>query len=128
MARLCLQVLLLAAAAIILSPTLLIFVVAVLNVSSVTCVGTAFIENWCDLDVYVRSVANVTNNTVSHLDRNVGNFSEIYRVNPNSEGISLKIATAPNDSFITQFEYTYHPGNPRIYYGISNVSRYPFED
>jgi len=73
-------------------------------------------------------VTNVINNTVNHLDRNVGYFSETYRINPNGGGVSLKIATDFNDSFINQFEYTYRPDNPRIYYDISNINGYPFED
>jgi len=74
--------------------------VVVLNISPAICVGTAFIENSCDFDVYVWSVANVTNNTVNFLDPNFGIFSETYRINPNGGGISLKIATLPINSFI----------------------------
>ncbi|KAJ4643431.1 hypothetical protein HRR90_008064, partial [Exophiala dermatitidis] len=38
------------------------------------------------------------------------------------------IATVPDDSFITQFEYTYHPDNPILAYDISNINGYPFEN
>jgi len=40
----------------------------------------------------------------------------------------LKIATVTDDSFITQFEYTYHPDNPILAYDISNINGYPFEN
>ncbi|KAG9767078.1 hypothetical protein KCU88_g7487, partial [Aureobasidium melanogenum] len=106
----------------------LVFALTLFHISSVTCVGTASIENQCDVDVYVWSVANVPNNTASYLEPNIGTYNEAYRVNPDPNGgISLKIATVPDDSFITQFEYTYHPDNPRVYYDISNINGYPFE-
>lgn len=108
--------------------TLLIFGVAIFNSSSVNGVGTAFIENWCNSEVYVWSVANVLNDTVNYLAPTIGGFNETYRTNPNSGGISLKIATTEDDSIITQFEYTYNPSNPNVYYDISNVNGYPFEE
>jgi hypothetical protein len=110
-----------------LNPILLMCGVVTLGVSPVNCVGTAFIENWCDVEVYVWSVADVTNNTMNPLAPTVGDYNETYRTNPNGGGISLKIATAPVDSYITQFEYTYHADNPSIYYDVSNVNGYPFE-
>ncbi|OCK73214.1 hypothetical protein K432DRAFT_313405, partial [Lepidopterella palustris CBS 459.81] len=106
----------------------LIIFCAILSIPSVTCVGTAFIENLCYFEVYVWSVANVTNDTVNYLAPTVGNFHETYRTNPNGGGISLKIATTPVDSDITQFEYTYLTGNPNVYYDISNINGYPFEE
>ncbi|KAL6240252.1 hypothetical protein RBB50_012857 [Rhinocladiella similis] len=105
-----------------------IFATALLNIFSVTCIGTAFIQNQCDVDVYVWSIANVPNDTINYLEPNVGRYNETYRVNPNGGGISLKIATVPDDSFITQFEYTYHPDNPILAYDISNINGYPFEN
>jgi hypothetical protein len=113
------------------SPTLLILGVVVLSTSPVNCVGTAFIKNWCDFEVYVWSVANVTNNTINYIAPTIGDFNETYRTNPNGGGISLKIARTPTplfDSDITQFEYTYNTSNPRVYYDISNVNGYPFEE
>ena len=108
-------------------PILLIFDVIVLSISPINCVGTAFIENWCNFEVYVWSVANVTNNSINNLAPTIGDYSETYRTNPNGGGISLKIATTWNDSYITQFEYTYNTTNPNVYYDISNVNGYPFE-
>ena len=109
------------------SSILFISAVTLLNVYLVTCVGTASIVNWCDLDVYVWSVADVTNDTVNHLDPKIGGYSETYRENPNGGGVSLKIATTPDISFITQFEYTYHSYYPNVSYDISNINGYPFE-
>jgi hypothetical protein len=108
-------------------PSLLIFGVAVLSISPINCVGTAFIENWCDFEVYVWSVADVPNNTINHLAAATGGYSETYRTNPNGGGISLKIATVPVDSNITQFEYTYLIDNSYIYYNISNINGTPFQ-
>jgi len=48
-------------------------------------------------------------------------------LNPNGGGISLKIATGKDDSFIPQFEYTHLLDNPRVYYDMSNINGYPFE-
>jgi hypothetical protein len=104
-----------------------IFGVAALSISPANCQGTAFIQNWCDFEVYVWSVANVPNYTINYLAPIIGDFSETYRTNPNGGGISLKIATIPNNSYITQFEYTYSTDNPNVYYDISNVNGYPFE-
>jgi hypothetical protein len=57
---------------------------------------------------YVRLVlTNGNADTVNYLAPIISDFSEIYRTNPNSGGILLKIATIPVDSHITQFEYTY---------------------
>ncbi|OCK77124.1 hypothetical protein K432DRAFT_272542, partial [Lepidopterella palustris CBS 459.81] len=108
--------------------SLVILGVALLGISPVSCVGTAFIENWCNFEVYVWSVANAMNNTTNHLAPIIGDFNETYRTNPNGGGVSLKIATTPIDSNITQFEYTYHTENPNVYYDISNVNGYPFEE
>ncbi len=106
----------------------LVLAVAFFCVSSVACLGTAAIENQCDVEVYVWSIANVPNDTINYLEPIIGSYNETYRVNPNGGGISLKIATVPNDSFITQFEYTYHPDNPILSYDISNINGYPFEN
>jgi hypothetical protein len=111
-----------------LSPILLVCGSVTLGVSPVNCVGNAFIENWCDAEVYVWSVANVTNNTMISLTPRVGDYNETYRTNPNGGGISLKIAKDPVDSDITQFEYTYHVDDPVVYYDISNINGYPFEE
>ena len=102
--------------------------VVILSISPVNCVGTAFIANWCSFEVYVWSVANVTNNTINYLAPIIGEFSETYRTNPNGGGISLKISMTPVDSNITQFEYTYHINDSNIFYDISNVNGYPFEE
>ena len=76
--------------------SLLIFGVAALSISPVNCQGTAFIQNWCNFEVYVWSIANVPNNT-NYLAPIIGDFGETYRTNPNGGGISLKIATIPVD-------------------------------
>ena len=110
------------------SSSLLLLGVVLLSMSPVNCVGTAFIQNWCNIEVYVWSVANVTNNTVNRLPPTVGTYNETYRLNPNGGGISLKIAILPFDTDITQFEYTYNSSNPYVYYDISNVNGYPFEE
>ncbi|KIW54603.1 hypothetical protein PV05_06952 [Exophiala xenobiotica] len=106
----------------------LVLAVAFFCISSVACLGTAVIENQCDVEVYVWSIANVPNDTINYLEPIIGSYNETYRVNPNGGGISLKIATVPEDSFITQFEYTYHPDNPILSYDISNINGYPFEN
>jgi hypothetical protein len=107
--------------------SLLIFGVAVLSISPINCIGTAFIENRCSFKVYVWSVANVPNDTMNTLAPVNGKFSETYRTNPNGGGISLKIATVPVDLYITQFEYAYLTDNPFVYYDISNVNGTPFQ-
>jgi hypothetical protein len=54
--------------------------------------------------------------------------TEVSKTTLNGRGISLKIATAPVDSDITQFKYTYLTENPNVYYNISNINEYPFEN
>jgi hypothetical protein len=83
-----------------LSPILLVCGAVTLRISSANCVGTAFTENWCNVEVYLWGVSNVTNNTMNSLAPTVGDFDETYRTNSNGGGISLKIATAPVDSDI----------------------------
>jgi hypothetical protein len=66
--------------------------------------------------------------TLNYLAPVIGDFNKTYRTNPNGRGISLKIATAPVDSDITQFKYIYLTENPNVYYNISNINEYPFEN
>lgn len=53
-----------------------------------------------------RGIANVPNDTINYLEPNIGNFNETYRVNPNGGGISLKIATVPDDPPLTTLTTT----------------------
>jgi hypothetical protein len=105
----------------------LIALFAGLLTSSVNCIGTASVKNFCDFEVYLWSVANLADNFMNRLPRATGEFNETYRANPNGGGISLKIATAPYLIDITQFEYTYRSDIPDVYYDISNVNGYPFK-
>ncbi|KAF2181261.1 hypothetical protein K469DRAFT_449630, partial [Zopfia rhizophila CBS 207.26] len=102
--------------------------VIALYTTLVYCIGTASIKNLCNFAVYVWSIANVPNNTVSCLEPLNGHFNEMYRTNPNGGGISLKISTKPDDINITQFEYTVSADNPDVYYDISNIDGYPFQN
>ena len=102
--------------------------VVILSMSHVNCVGTANIMNRCNFEIYVWSVTNEPNNIINTLAPNSGFYSEEYRLNSNDEGISLKIATVSVDTVITQLEYTYHLDNPNVYYDVSNINGYPFEE
>jgi len=98
-----------------------------MNKSYATEVGNAKIINLCNFPIFVWSTANETNTTTNFLPANNGFYTENYRFNPNGGGISLKIATVPVDTVITQFEYTYTANNPNVYYDISNINGYPFQ-
>ncbi|OJD15632.1 hypothetical protein AJ78_04124 [Emergomyces pasteurianus Ep9510] len=87
--------------------------------------GTAMVKNNCDCPVYLWSVANA-GNVPRHEIKPGETFSEKYRSNPNGGGISLKISKTYSDAVITQFEYTL--AGPKVFYDISNINGYPFED
>src|SRR6202012_4005124 len=91
------------------------------------CIVTTNIKNQCDFEGFIWSVADLASNPVNSLLPNEI-YSQTYRVNPNNGGISLKIATANGGTSVTQFAYTFHPDDPRVFYDISNDDGYPFED
>ena len=101
--------------------------------------GVATVNNWCSFPVYLKSDLDY-NPPLQTLETN-HTYQEIYRTNDQGAGVSIKmtsnrsIANAPNTSIafdqstITQFEYTYHPG-VGLWYDISNVNGgdpWPFE-
>jgi hypothetical protein len=91
--------------------------------ASVVSAGSAIIHNQCDFPVYLWSVSN-TAGPMQELAANGGEYTEVYRNNPNGGGISMKIASDEAASEITQFEYTLEDAD--LWYDLSNINGYPF--
>jgi len=92
--------------------------------ASTASAGKAIIQNSCSFPVYLSSVSNVAGPT-QELAANGGTYSEDWRSNPNGGGISIKIASDSSFSQVTQFEYTLE--SPDLWYDLSNINGYPFE-
>ncbi|KAJ5240155.1 hypothetical protein N7468_004774 [Penicillium chermesinum] len=67
--------------------------------------GSVLITNNLNQDVYAWSVAD-TAGPMQTLSANGGTYTEAWRANPNGGGVSIKLATDPNQSDVLQFEYT----------------------
>jgi len=67
--------------------------------------GSVLITNNLSHDVYAWSVTN-TVGPMQTLKANGGTYSESWRTNPNGGGVSIKLATDPNQADVLQFEYT----------------------
>lgn len=67
--------------------------------------GSVLITNNLNQDVYAWSVSQDVGPMLT-LSANGGTYSEAWQTNPNGGGISIKLATDPNQSDVLQFEYT----------------------
>lgn len=89
--------------------------------------GSAIVHNQCPYQVYLWSISN-TNSAMQTLAANGGEYSEAYEINPDGGGISIKIGKDTKGLNITQFEYTYTPSSSSLWYDLSNINGFPFED
>lgn len=89
--------------------------------------GRANINNQCKETAYIWSIADSADAQMVTLSPG-GSYSEIYRVNMNGGGISLKMAATPSQGQVSQFEYTVGDSGSRVYYDLSNINGYPFKD
>ncbi|KAI5303893.1 hypothetical protein KEM55_000315 [Ascosphaera atra] len=90
-----------------------------------TDLGQVTIQNNCDKDVYLWSIAD-SGDVKSEKLSNGGSYSEHYRANPNGGGVSIKLNTENSQSKVSQFEYTLQD-NKKVYYDWSNIDGYPFQ-
>ena len=67
--------------------------------------GSVQITNTLDRDIYAWSVAQDVG-PMQTITAGGGTFQEAWKTNPNGGGISIKLATDPNQSDVLQFEYT----------------------
>lgn len=87
--------------------------------------GCATVQNNCEVDIFVWSIANSADVTMETLSAGNSSYSENYRINPDGGGISIKVAKQASQSEITQFEYTL--SGDTIFYDMSNINGYPFK-
>ncbi|KAJ5601862.1 hypothetical protein N7510_011396 [Penicillium lagena] len=81
--------------------------------------GGVQITNNLSQDIYAWSVSDDVG-PMQTLSANGGSYSENWRINPNGGGISIKLATTPDQSDVLQFEYT--EGGDTIYWDLSCIN------
>lgn len=92
--------------------------------SQANALGSAIIKNQCSKNVYLWTVSQFAGEMKTLAPG--ATFSESYLINPDGGGISIKLATEPDQAGpITQYEYTI-AGN--LWYDISNINGFPFSD
>ncbi|KAJ5748896.1 uncharacterized protein N7511_010592 [Penicillium nucicola] len=67
--------------------------------------GSVQITNNLNQDVYAWSVTDQVGEMVT-LSANGGQYSEQWKTNPNGGGVSIKLASNPEQTDVLQFEYT----------------------
>jgi hypothetical protein len=102
-------------------------VVATLIPAAVAGKGRANINNQCKETAYIWSVVDSADAKMVTLAPG-GSHSETYRVNNNGGGVSLKMAVSQSQAEVSQFEYTVHDSESKVYYDLSNINGYPFKD
>lgn len=93
----------------------------------VSATGNAIVHNQCPYTVYLWSIAN-TDSPMQTLAANGGQYSETYRVNADGGGVAIKMGSDSNRINVTQFEYTYESDGSALWYDLSNINGYPFEE
>lgn len=81
--------------------------------------GSVSITNNLNQDIYAWSVAQDAG-PMQTLSANGGSYSEHWRTNPNGGGVSIKLATHPDQSDVLQFEYTQAPDT--IFWDLSCIN------
>lgn len=82
--------------------------------------GGVQLRNNLDQNVYVWSVGSSADNDMHTVSANGGTYSEDWQTPSGGGGVSLKIATSPDQSDVLQFEYTV--GGDTIYWDLSNIN------
>ena len=81
--------------------------------------GGVQIKNNLDFNVYLWSVGSTADNEMHTLSPNGGTYSEEWQT-PESGGVSIKLATKPDQSDVLQYEYTV--GGDLIYWDLSVIN------
>ncbi|EEA28232.1 hypothetical protein TMatcc_003446 [Talaromyces marneffei ATCC 18224] len=92
----------------------------------VHAIGNAVITNHCEATIYVWSVASsITNYQVVASNQS---YTEQYRNDPQTGGITLKVATVTDGIFTNspELDYGYTLDNHTIWYDISTTNGNPF--
>ncbi|GAD96807.1 extracellular thaumatin domain protein, putative [Paecilomyces variotii No. 5] len=74
--------------------------------SGQTTGGGVTIVNNLGQDLYAWSVSDQADSTMHTLSANGGTYSETWQTNPNGGGVSIKLATEPEQTDVLQYEYT----------------------
>lgn len=92
-------------------------------VSTVNAMGSAIINNNCDFDVYLWATDAQRAPQSPQIIASKGSYTEGYHT-PSSGGVSLKLGSSSDITYITQFEYTVesYAGENFIWYDGSNVN------
>ncbi|OQD76006.1 hypothetical protein PENDEC_c005G00308 [Penicillium decumbens] len=90
------------------------------NSTSTAPSGSVLITNNLNQDVYAWSVAD-TVGPMQTLPANGGTYTEAWRTNPNGGGVSIKLATDPDQDDVLQFEYTQSPPDT-IFWDLSCIN------
>lgn len=89
--------------------------------------GRAIIKNQCDKPIHIWSIADEAVDKSEVVDAG-SEYSEEYKTNGNGGGISIKIAFEDSHDDISQFEYTLSPSDNKVFYDLSNIDGYPFQE
>lgn len=81
--------------------------------------GSVLITNSLDMDIYAWSVAQDVG-PMQTIKSGGGTYTEQWKTNPNGGGISIKLATDPNQSDVLQFEYT--QASDTIFWDLSCIN------
>ena len=82
--------------------------------------GGVNIKNNLDQNIYLWSVGNTADNKMHTLNANGGTYSEDWQAPPGGGGVSIKMATKPDQSDVLQFEYTM--ASDTIYWDLSAIN------
>ncbi|RJE20909.1 thaumatin domain protein [Aspergillus sclerotialis] len=82
--------------------------------------GGVQIKNNLDQNVYLWSVGSTADNEMHTLSPNGGTYSENWQTPSGGGGVSIKLATKPDQSDVLQYEYTV--GGDLIYWDLSVIN------
>ncbi|OAT07385.1 BYS1 domain-containing protein [Blastomyces gilchristii SLH14081] len=94
---------------------------------TVQAVGKAIVVNYCPFDVYLNSVGSEIG-PEQHLKAYGGTYSELFRHDPRSGGIAIKLTLEPGGLLhgAPQTIFAYNLVLPVIWYDLSDVFGDPF--
>lgn len=87
--------------------------------ATVPASGSVLVTNNLNMDVYAWSVTD-TVGPMQTLSANGGTYTEPWQTNPNGGGVSIKLATDPDQTDVLQFEYT--QATDIIYWDLSCIN------
>lgn len=82
--------------------------------------GGVNIKNNLDQNIYLWSVGSNADNKMHTLNANGGSYSEDWQTPSGGGGVSIKLATQPDQSDVLQFEYTV--ASDTIFWDLSSIN------